>query len=149
MNYLLSNMKRQWTYSTQSQRELYSKEFLENIGGMADFAIKCGINNNELTETCYNALLFSKSLLLETDKSLLELLAKEGSEKDLNDYRRLIAVNYRLSFLRSQNSSNKEEIDTLMQQQRELELHLSNMCQLYSSYNAFLDVDYSLSLIHI
>lgn len=143
MNYLLSNMKRQWTYLTQSQRELYSKEILENVGGMADFAIKCDINNNELTETCYNALLFSKSLLLETDKSLLDLLSKEGSEKDLNDYRRLIAVNYRLSFFRSLNSSNKEEIDTLVQQQRELELHLSNMCQLYSSYNAFLDFDYS------
>ena len=87
---------------------------------MAAFAIKCGINNSDLTETCYNALLFSKSLLLETEKSVVDVIRMEGTDDDIAYYRNLLAVNNRILALKNNYEYNKIEIDSLTIQQREL-----------------------------
>ena len=142
MNCLLVNMKQLWRYSTPSQREQFWMETLNNLSGMAAFAIKCGNFDSELTETCYNALLFSKALLLETEKSVVEIIRKEGTEDDIANYRNLLAINNRLLVLRNNYEYNKLEIDSLTIQQRELEQRLSHKCQSYNEYETYLDINY-------
>lgn len=142
MNCLLVNMKQLWRYSTPSQREQFWMETLNNLSGMAAFAVKCGNFDSELTETCYNALLFSKSLLLETEKSVVDIIRKEGIEDDIANYRNLLAVNNRLLVLRNNYEYNKLEIDSLTIRQRELEQRLSYKCQSYNEYETYLDINY-------
>ena len=142
MNCLLVNMKQLWRYSTPSQREQFWMETLNNLSGMAAFAVKCGNFDSELTETCYNALLFSKSLLLETEKSVVDIIQKEGTDDDIANYRNLLAVNNRLLVLRNNYEYNKLEIDSLTIQQRELEQRLSHKCQSYNEYETYLDINY-------
>ena len=142
MNCLLVNMKQLWRYSTPSQREQFWMETLNNLSGTAAFAIKCGNFDSELTETCYNALLFSKSLLLETEKSVVDIIRKEGTNDDIANYRNLLAVNNRLLVLRNNYEYNKLEIDSLTIQQRELEQQLSHKCQSYNEYETYLDINY-------
>ena len=142
MNCLLVNMKQLWRYSTPSQREQFWMETLNNLSGMAAFAVKCGNFDSELTETCYNALLFSKALLLETEKSVIDIIRKEGTDDDIANYRNLLAVNNRLLVLRNNYEYNKLEIDSLTIQQRELEQQLSHKCQSYNEYETYLDIDY-------
>ena len=142
MNCLLVNMKQLWQYSTPSQREQFWMETLNNLSGMAAFAVKCGNFDSELTETCYNALLFSKSLLLETEKSVVDIIRKEGTDDDIANYRNLLAVNNRLLVLRNNYEYNKLEIDSLTIQQRELEQQLSHKCQSYNEYETYLDISY-------
>lgn len=142
MNSLLVNMKQLWRYSTPSQREQFWMETLNNLSGMATFAVKCGNFDSELTETCYNALLFSKSLLLETEKSVVDIIRKEGTNDDIANYRNLLAVNNRLLVLRNNYEYNKLEIDSLTIQQRELEQQLSHKCQSYNEYETYLDINY-------
>ena len=142
MNCLLVNMKQLWRYSTPSQREQFWMETLNNLSGMAAFAVKCGNFDSELTEACYNALLFSKSLLLETEKSVVDIIRKEGTDDDIVNYRNLLAVNNRLLVLRNNYEYNKLEIDSLTIQQRELEQRLSHKCQSYNEYEAYLDINY-------
>lgn len=142
MNCLLVNMKQFWRYSTPSQREQFWMETLNNLSGMAAFAVKCGNFDSELTETCYNALLFSKSLLLETEKSVVDIIRKEGTDDDIANYRNLLAVNNRLLVLRNNYEYNKLEIDSLTIQQRELEQQLSHKCQSYNEYETYLDINY-------
>ena len=142
MNCLLVNMKQLWRYSTPSQREQFWMETLNNLSGMAAFAVKCGNFDSELTETCYNALLFSKSLLLETEKSVVDIIRKEGTDDDIANYRNLLAVNNRLLVLRNNYEYNKLEIDSLTIQQRELEQQLSHKCQSYNEYETYLDINY-------
>ena len=142
MNCLLVNMKQLWRYSTPTQREQFWMETLNNLSGMAAFAVKCGNFDSELTETCYNALLFSKSLLLETEKSVVDIIRKEGTNDDIANYRNLLAVNNRLLVLRNNYEYNKLEIDSLTIQQRELEQQLSHMCQSYYEYETYLDINY-------
>lgn len=142
MNCLLVNMKQLWRYSTPSQREQFWMETLNNLSGMAAFAVKCGNFDSELTETCYNALLFSKSLLLETEKSVVDIIRKEGTGDDIANYRNLLAINNRLLALRSNYEYNKLEIDSLTIRQRELEQRLSYKCQSYNEYETYLDINY-------
>ena len=142
MNCLLVNMKQLWRYSTPSQREQFWMETLNNLSGMAAFAVKCGNFDSELTETCYNALLFSKSLLLETEKSVVDIIRKEGTGDDIANYRNLLAVNNRLLVLRNNYEYNKLEIDSLTIHQRELEQQLSHKCQSYNEYETYLDINY-------
>lgn len=142
MNCLLVNMKQLWRYSTPSQREQFWMETQNNLSGMAAFAVKCGNFDSELTETCYNALLFSKSLLLETEKSVVDIIRKEGTDDDIANYRNLLAVNNRLLVLRNNYEYNKLEIDSLTIQQRELEQQLSHKCQSYNEYETYLDINY-------
>lgn len=142
MNCLLVNMKQLWRYSTPSQREQFWMETLNNLSGMAAFAVKCGNFDSELTETCYNALLFSKSLLLETEKSVVDIIRKEGTGDDIANYRNLLAVNNRLLVLRNNYEYNKLVIDSLTIQQRELEQQLSHKCQSYNEYETYLDINY-------
>lgn len=142
MNCLLVNMIQLWRYSTPSQREQFWMETLNNLSGMAAFAVKCGNFDSELTETCYNALLFSKALLLETEKSVVDIIRKEGTDDDIANYRNLLAVNNRLLVLRNNYEYNKLEIDSLTIQQRELEQQLSHKCQSYNEYETYLDIDY-------
>lgn len=142
MNCLLVNMKQLWRYSTPSQREQFWMETLNNLSGMAAFAVKCGNFDSELTEACYNALLFSKSLLLETEKSVVDIIRKEGTDDDIVNYRNLLAINNRLLVLRNNYEYNKLEIDSLTIQQRELEQRLSHKCQSYNEYETYLDINY-------
>lgn len=142
MNYLLANMKQLWRYSTPTQREQFWMETLNNLSGMAAFAVKFGNSNSELTETCYNALLFSKSLLLETEKSVADIIRNEGKDDDIANYRNLLAVNNRLLTLKSNYEYNKNEIDSLTIYQRELEQRLSSKCQIYNKYETYLDINY-------
>lgn len=142
INYLLSNIKPLWKYSTPSQREMFWKETLNKLSGMAEFSIKCGIDNSKLTETCYNALLFSKALLLETEKTVLDILTNEGTKEDTDNYRQLMALNTRLQTLRCNYAYNKDEIDSLVVTQRNIEQQLTDKCLLYNDYNSFLDIDY-------
>ena len=142
MNCLLGSMKQLWRYSTPTQREQFWMEILNGLSSMAAFAIKCGNHDSELTETCYNGLLFTKSLLLETEKSVTDIVRNEGTEDDLANYRNLLAMNNRLLTLKNNYEYNSVEIDSLTMRQRELEHQLSRKCQSYNEYETYLDINY-------
>lgn len=139
---LLANIKPLWSSSTPSQREQYWKDLLNKLSGVSSFSVKCGVAGGTLARVSYNALLFTKALLLETEKTMIDILANEGTEEDVENYRQLMAVNARLLGLRCNYEYNKEEIDSLVVICRDLEQQLTNKCQLYSDYNSFLDFDY-------
>lgn len=142
MNYLIGNMKRLWRYSTPTQREQFWIETLNNFSGMCAFALRCGNSDSRLTETCYNALLFSKSLLLESERTLVDIIRNEGTEDDIESYRQLLAVNNRILKLNSNYEHNKNEIDSLLICQRGLEQRLSSKCQSYKECDTYLDIDF-------
>lgn len=142
MNYLIEDIKQLWLYSTPTQRELFWIEPLNTLNRMVAIAIDGGIEKSELTETCYNALLFTKALLLETEKSVADIICNEGTEADMANYRELLGINNRLLELKKNYEYNKHEIDSLILCQRQLELQLGSTCQNYKEYSAYLDINF-------
>ena len=141
-NFLIENMRRLWRYAMPTQREQFWQETLNNLSDMASFAISCGGEKGKLTETCYNALLFSKALLLETEKSVADIIRTEGTEDDIANYRNLLAINNRLLALRNNYEYNKNEIDSLTIRQRELEQSLTDKCQSFNEFDTFLNINF-------
>lgn len=94
-------------------------------------------------------MLFSKSLLLESEKSVLDIVRNEGSEEDISCYRNLLALNNRLLALKNNYEYNRNEIDSLTIYQRELEQQLSSKCQGFKEYEAYLDIDYDMVKNHL
>ena len=144
MNYLLSNMKGQWRYYMPSQREMSWKETQNGFGSMASFALKCGRRSSRLTETCYNALLFSKAMMLEMDKSMMDVVRRDGTKEDVENYKSLLALNSRLIALGSNYDYNKREIDSLYTRQRKMELLLTETCKSYGEYGKSVDTDFDM-----
>lgn len=142
MNYLLGNVKRLWRYSTPKQREQFWMDTLNGFSGIGAFAIKGGNECGELTETCYNGLLFAKALMLETEKSAADIIRNEGTEEDIANYRHLLSINNRLLKLETNYEYNKQEIDSLTFAQRDLEWKLSSTCQSFNEYDSYIDIDY-------
>ena len=142
LNTILTNLKPQWSCSTPSQHEQYWKDLLNKLSSVASFVVKYNMSNDVLAEMAYNALLFTKALLLESEKTMIDVLANEGTESDVENYRQLMALNSRLMSLRCNYKYNKGEIDSLVVIQRDLEQQLTNKCQLYSDYNSYLNIDY-------
>lgn len=142
VSYLQQNMKSLWKFSTPSQRENIWKEALNGISGMASFAVKCGMDSCKLTEVCYNSLLFSKVLLLETEKSVLDIIRDEATSEDAANYQTLLALNSRIMALKCNNEYNNNEIDSLTLRARNYERQLAEKCQSYKDFCSFLDVDY-------
>lgn len=144
MDYLLSNMKGQWRYYTPSQREMSWKETQNNLGSMASFALECGRRSSRLTETCYNALLFSKAMMLEMDKSVMDVVRRDGTKEDVDNYNSLQALNNRLLALRRNYDYNKREIDSLATCQRRMEQQLTEKCKSYGEYGKSIDIDFAM-----
>ncbi len=142
MCYFLKYAKQSWKFSTASQRELLWKEVLNYLPGSSAFATRHGFNNNKLTELCYDATLFTKALLLDTERSVVEIIRNEGTAEDVENYRLLYTMNNELQELQKDYEHNWHRIDSLAFKQRELELRLSSKCRRYKEHNAFIDLDY-------
>ena len=91
----LQNMvKSQLRYVNSAERGSFWNVAMEKLWTMPFFALQAEATDNAFTEASYNALLFSKSLLLETEKSLQKAIQTEGSPEDLEKFtgRKLSAV---------------------------------------------------------
>lgn len=142
MCYFLKHAKQSWKFSTASQRELLWKEVLNYLPSTSAFATRYGFNNNKLTELCYDATLFTKALLLDTERSVVEIIRNEGTAEDVENYRLLYTMNNKLQELQKDYEHNRHRIDSLTYKRRELEQKLSSKCLRYKEYNAFMDLDY-------
>lgn len=142
MSILLYNMRQTWMYSMPSQRETLWEEALKHFTTTAGFATKYGFNNSELTEVCYNALMFSKALLLENEKSFVDILRKEGTPENIADYKELVSINNKLQSLKSNYEHNILAIDSLNRNIRKLEQRLNAKCKSYKEYEWYVNIDY-------
>jgi len=53
---------------------------------MTPYAIEANRYQDAFTASCYDALVMSKSFLLESERSLFYVVRKEGTDDDMKDY---------------------------------------------------------------
>lgn len=138
----LDRMRHIWQYSTPTLRQELLTQTFGSVGEIAQFAIEYGIKSGELAKDCYDALLFSKALLLESERSLAQAIRSEGTKEDIDNYNSLLAINNRLTMLNTNFEVNKHEIDSLVNQQRELERKLARTNSNYKEYEKYVNLNY-------
>ena len=141
-NKFLQLIKNNMRSVSSSERESYWQSISESLWQMSAFGIKEEATNSVFTETSYNALLFSKSLLLASEQSMYEVLQKKGSAEDLSDYAALAALQAQINALGRDYAANKEQIGALHAEKLRIDRKLTEKCKAYGDYTSFLDIKY-------
>ena len=141
-NKFLQLIKNNMRSVSSSERESYWQSMSKNLWQMTAFGIKEEATNSVFTEASYNALLFSKSLLLASEQSMYEVLRKKGSAEDLSDYATLAAIQAQINALSRDYAANKEQIGTLHTEKLRIDRKLTEKCKAYGDYTSFLDIKY-------
>ena len=94
----------------------------------------------DFTKSCYDALVMTKSFLLESERSLFDMIQCKGTSSDMSDYMRLTAMRNQVKALENDYKANADSILRLSRNAESLENQLINRYNNGSSN--FLDVDY-------
>lgn len=107
---------------------------------MTPYALKANLQQVDFTKSCYDALVMTKSFLLESERSLFDMIQCKGTSSDMSDYMRLTAMRNQVKALENDYKANADSILRLSRNAESLENQLINRYNNGSSN--FLDVDY-------
>lgn len=128
-------------YVSVQERDAFWYSFAPKMWHMISYALKAGEQNTTFTEKSYEALLFSKALLLESDRAMAVAIHAECNQEEQKIYQEMVALQNRLKALSNDYEKNKVEIDELhqkiSQQNRVLTPIISKL-----GYNTFLTMGY-------
>lgn len=140
---LEQQIKEQLRYVSSFEREGYWESLSQKMWAMTAFAIKSQAIQSEFTEASYNALLFSKSILLESERSMYDIIRSEGSQADVEAFANVAALKDRIGMLNRNFDRNREEIGRLYAEMTVADKRLAARSTYYKDYTAFLNVKYA------
>jgi len=134
-------MRRRFPYMSQSEREGFWNTISSLFLQMTPYALKANLHQMDFTKSCYDALVMTKSFLLESERSLFDMIKSKGASSDMSDYMRLTAVRNQVKVLENDYETNADSILNLSRKAESLENRLINRFYNNGDVN-FLDVDY-------
>lgn len=140
---LLKEMiKKQLRYLPTNARTKYWNGLSDRLWNMTAYAVKIGAKQDSFTRDAYNALVFSKGLLLESERSMRDLLRESGTQEDMMQYNKMLLLQSRLAEIEQTIGRNTESVDDLYSQIDHLDKQLANRCSFYGNYTQFLNIHY-------
>lgn len=115
--------------------------FAPKLWAMTAYAMMIGENNSVFTKKCYDALLFSKALLLEADRSMAKEIEAKCSKKEQQMYYEMLNLQGQLKGLMNDYEKNKENISSLHRQISDLDKQMTPIISKLD-YTSFLELDY-------
>lgn len=110
---------------------------------MTPYALKAEMLQNQFTETAYNALLMSKSFLLDSERSLFDIVNREGDEDDKAAYMQIASLTKQIKGWERDYARFSDNILTASTQVNKLERKLIGKMKSFEEMTSFLDVDYA------
>lgn len=103
----------QLRYISVQERNAFWMSFAPKMFGMTAYAIKIGEEQSQFTRNCYEALLFSKALLLESDRTLAAAISTECTPEEKQAYYEMLGLQNKLKALMNDYEKNNERIEKL------------------------------------
>lgn len=135
-------MKERIPYITSEERKSFWEPIASLLSYMTPFALQAGHRRTAFTKSCYDALAMSKAFLLESERSLAEIVKKEGTEEDMRDYMELTLTKKRVKEMEKSHKLFADSILALSQRADMLATRLSERCRAYGSVTELMDVDH-------
>lgn len=129
-------------YVSPAERESFWNDHAEQLWDIPAYAVRLEAWEDDFTEVCYNALLFSKGVLLETEKSLNQVLQEEGTPEDRNIFAEMTSLQNQITGLTRREQFSKDTLALWQARMQKLDHELSVRSKAYADYTAFLDWDY-------
>lgn len=130
-------------YMNAIERESFWTPISSSFTLMTPYALQAELFQTEYTRTCYDALLLSKAFLLESERSLYDIVKHEGTDADMRDYMEISAIKNKTKEWEKDYRLFADSIMAASHRVSQLESALSMRCKSYGDMASFMDIDYN------
>lgn len=131
----------QLRFISSQKRNAFWSMFAPRMWQMTVYALNAGERQSMFTEKCYEALLFSKALLLESDRSMTATINMDCTVDEQRIYYEMVNMQNELKGMMKDYDKNKGRIDTLHQRITSLDRQLTPIVSRLG-YTSFLEMTY-------
>lgn len=135
-------MKQSLPYISSTEREGLWNPLSSLFTMMTPYALEAKQTQTAFTKNCYDALVMSKSFLLESERSMYDVIKRMGMPEDMRDYTVLAFMKNQVKAWEKDYKANADSILSVSRKISRLENLLTNRCKEYSDGTDFMDVDY-------
>lgn len=135
-------MKQRIPYMSSTEREGLWGFLSALFTMMTPYALEAKQMQTAFTKSSYDALVMSKSFLLESERSMYDVIKRMGTPEDMHDYTVLAFMKNQVKVLEKDYKANADSILGVSRKVTRLENQLANRCKGYSDGTDFMDVDY-------
>lgn len=135
-------MKQRIPYMSSTEREGLWGSLSALFTMMTPYALEAKQMQTAFTKSSYDALVMSKSFLLESERSMYDVIKRMGTPEDMHDYTVLAFMKNQVKVLEKNYKANADSILGVSRKVTRLENQLANRCKGYSDGTDFMDVDY-------
>lgn len=136
-------IKKRLPYMNTAEREGFWSPLSSLLTYMTPYALKAELYQTEYTATCYDALLLSKAFLLDSERSVYDIIQREGDKTDMQTYMHIASLNNQIKEWEKKYVQYADSILTATNEVSRLESTLMNRCKSVGDITSFMDVDYS------
>lgn len=142
-NRLKDLMRKQLPYMSLQERASFWEPLSSLFTKMTPFAIEANKCHNPFSRSCYDALVLSKAFLLESERSLFDMVKNEGTDEDMRDYMLLTLMKNQIKEWEKDYAHNADSILNMSQRADELAARLAERCRGWGNITDFMDIDYA------
>lgn len=135
-------MKERIPYMSATEHESFWKSVSSLFTMMTPYALKAELYQTPFTRSCYDALVLSKSFLLESERSLLDVVKKEGTDEDMRNYMRLSLMKNQIKEWEKDYKLFSDSILNMSKKADRLAARLAERCRGFGSMTGFMDINY-------
>lgn len=135
-------MKQRIPYMSSTEREGLWNPLSSLFTMMTPYALEAKQTQTAFTKNCYDALVMSKSFLLESERSMYDVIKRMGTSEDMHNYTTLASMKNQVKAWEKDYNANADSILSVSRKLSRLENLLANRCKEYSDGTDFMDVDY-------
>ena len=135
-------IKKRLPYMNTAEREGFWVPLSSLLTYMTPYALKAELNQTEYTRTCYDALLLSKAFLLDSERSVYDIIQREGNGTDMQTYTNIALLNNQIKKWEKNYTQYSDSILVASNRVAQLESALMKRCASIGSITSFMDVDY-------
>lgn len=135
-------MKQRIPYMSSTEREGLWGPLSSLFTMMTPYALEARQMQTAFTKSSYDALVMSKSFLLESERSMYDIIKRNGTTRDMHDYTMLACMKNQVKVWEKDYKANADSILNLSRKVTRLENQLANRCKGYSDGTDFMNVDY-------
>ena len=135
-------MKQRIPYMSSAEREGLWSPLSSLFTMMTPYALEARQIQTAFTKSCYDALVLSKSFLLESERSMYDVVKRKGTAEDMHDYTILASMKNQVKAWEKDYKANADSILSVSRKISRLDNLLANRCKGYSDGTDFMDVDY-------
>ena len=136
-------MKQRIPYMSSTEHEGLWNSLSSLFTMMTPYALEAKQTQTAFTKNCYDALVMSKSFLLESERSMYGVIKRMGTPEDMHDYTTLASMKNQVKAWEKDYNANADSILSVSRKISRLENLLMNRCKGYRDGTDFIDVDYN------